>query len=1207
MKPSRVLSGAGGALLLYFAAAGCSNSKETEAARLEPVAKIASRVLSSNVTLAGDEQRTGWYPNQPRLSPAVVLGGAFGQLFSAKVTGQVYAQPLVIDDTLFVATETNDLYGLDPETGLVHWTRNLGGPWNPQDIGCSDLLPTVGVTGTPVIDSTTNTAYLLSKVYATGTSGAAMWLAHAVDLSTGAERPNFPVQVQGTASNDPTRTFDATHESQRPGLLLMDGVVYAAFAAHCDRGPWAGWVAGIGTEGAMRTLWITHAAGNGASGGGIWQSGGGLVSDGPGQILFSTGNGGAPKGPIAGNNPPKQLAEAIVRLSVQSDGSLKATDFFAPYDAQQLDGWDADLASGGLTALPTEVFGTGLYPRLMVQSGKQGYVYLLDLENLGGIGNGAAGADLVVNRLGPYGGVWSAPAVWPGDGGYVYIPTASGGNASAGSLGVLRGYHYGLDGNGKPTLSLVGTSKESFGFSSSHPIVTSDGTTSGSALLWIVWSPSGAGAGAQLRAYDPIPSATGDFTLRYSAPVGTAAKFTPPGVGAGRIYVGTRDGHVLGFGATVPAPLTAPPVEFGAVIVGQSASSNVVFTASDDVTITQIVPPSGDFTIGSPTPSLPAALHAGDSLSFGVTFSPASPGLKAASAEAVAQDGRASVTIAGRGRSPEAVLTATPPAVSFGATTIGGHAVGSVTFGNPGAAPLTINSVTLPVSPFILSGVPPIGRVLNSDESVTLTVEFAPTALGNYLGSVGVTTTAGNASVPLSGRCGQAGKLSISPLKLDFGPLALGARRDADFTLKNTGTTGISILKSKPPALGSFTAKTALDEGTPLESGTPLVETVSFAPTVAGDFVDGWTLTATDNQREQTVTTLGTGIAGKCAPDGSDFTLNGHATRADGELTLTSATETFAAGSSFCPNAVPSATLDVSFDFYEGDGSGGDGMTLVLANAALANPQALGGVGSALGFAGIPGVAVAFDTVSSPGDPSANFIGIARGPSSDGQTLAWVKTTSTIPILRGVPHRAHVFVATGSLVIELDGGEVLRQAMTLPELLMVGFSAGAGAFGDRHAVSNISLLDLALVPTSPPGQGGEGGAAAEGGASGGESTHGGTTSTGGRTAPSGGSSGNPASGGQAESAGAGGDSNATGGREERGGATSGGKGSTTGGNLNRGGNGLAGADSGEPPPKNADSGCSCRTAGSRTNAGAALPLLLAATLLRRRRRQTAAL
>ncbi len=132
----------------------------------------------------------------------------------------------------------------------------------------------------------------------------------------------------------------------------------------------------------------------------------------------------------------------------------------------------------------------------------------------------------------------------------------------------MDAYQYGLTGSGTPTLNLVGQSSDAFGFGSSAPVVTSNGTTSGSALVWTVWSPDGTGAGAQLRAYDPVP-VDGVLQLVWSAPVGTASKFNPPGVAGNRLYVGTRDGHVLGFGAPVGAPFSAPVPTFPTTVVGR--------------------------------------------------------------------------------------------------------------------------------------------------------------------------------------------------------------------------------------------------------------------------------------------------------------------------------------------------------------------------------------------------------------------------------------------------------------------------------------------------------------------------------------------------------------------------------------------------------------------------------------------------------------
>jgi hypothetical protein len=125
----------------------------------------AGQALGSEITNSGDDLRTGWYPDEPSITPQLVSGGTFGRLWSTPVEGQVYAQPLLDNGTLLVATEKNKVYGLDPTTGALQWSAplSLGTPWNPNDIGCGDLMPSIGVTATPVIDPGTNIAYMTQR------------------------------------------------------------------------------------------------------------------------------------------------------------------------------------------------------------------------------------------------------------------------------------------------------------------------------------------------------------------------------------------------------------------------------------------------------------------------------------------------------------------------------------------------------------------------------------------------------------------------------------------------------------------------------------------------------------------------------------------------------------------------------------------------------------------------------------------------------------------------------------------------------------------------------------------------------------------------------------------------------------------------------------------------------------------------------------
>ncbi len=212
----------------------------------------------------------------------------------------------------------------------------------------------------------------------------------------------------------------------------------------------------------------------------------------------------------------------MIRLQVNGDGSLTAKDFFSPANNGKLDQDDTDFGSGGPLALPAG-FGTTAHPHLLVQVGKDGRVYLLDRDNLGGAAQGPGGGDASIGApVGPYNGVWGHPAFWGGDGGYVYTVE---------NAGFLRALKYGVNGSGLPVLTSAATSSSTFGYTSGSPVVTSTGTTSGSAIVWVVYSDGSTGANGQLRAYDALP-VNGQLHLRYSAPIGTATKFVVPATDA---------------------------------------------------------------------------------------------------------------------------------------------------------------------------------------------------------------------------------------------------------------------------------------------------------------------------------------------------------------------------------------------------------------------------------------------------------------------------------------------------------------------------------------------------------------------------------------------------------------------------------------------------------------------------------------------------
>lgn len=490
---------------------------------------------ADDVTASQDSLRTGWDPNEASLSPAVVSSAGFGERFSTQLDGQVYAQPIVAGGMLLAVTENNWIYGLDPRSGAIRWSRTVGPAWPSSAIGCGDLAPTVGITSTPVYDPATATAYFTAKVDDGPDVNHPDWYLHAVDVTTGAERSGFPSRIGGPAANDPGIVFDARTAAQRPGLLLLGDVVYAGFASQCDIGPYVGYVSATNkNNGQQVTLWTSQADAAGSDGG-IWQSGGGLVSDGPYRIFLTTGNGTAPPaGP--GDAPPADLGESVVRLAVNRDGSLSAHDFFAPTNDSALNPGDTDLGSGGPMAVP-DGYGTGRYHRLLIQVDKDGRVFLLNRRYLGGMGQGNGGTDQVLQTAGPYNGIWGHPAFWGAGTGYVYTIE---------NTGPLRAFTLTTGAAGYPELTSAATAG-TWGFTSGSPVVTSDGTTAGSGLVWAVYAHDGSGAGGQLRAYDAVP-AGGSLHQVFSADIGTAAKFSTPATDAGAVYVGTRDGTLLGFG-----------------------------------------------------------------------------------------------------------------------------------------------------------------------------------------------------------------------------------------------------------------------------------------------------------------------------------------------------------------------------------------------------------------------------------------------------------------------------------------------------------------------------------------------------------------------------------------------------------------------------------------------------------------------------------
>lgn len=516
-----------------------------------------SVACASVSTISYDLARSGWDSNEPSLTPATVTQGGFGEVFDTALSGQIYAQPLVVGSMVVVATEDNTVAALDRTSGRVNWRISLGPAEPASVIGCTAPSPLVGITSTPVFDPASGTVYVVARSWDGVNASSARYDTHALNALNGRERPGWPVPIAGTATNDAAAGFVASQVLQRPGLMLLGGRVFAGFGGLCDIPPYKGWIASVSASTSTVRMWTTTANTHAANGGegAVWMSGAGLASDRPDSILLATGNGAFPAaGP--GNVHEDHLGNSVVRLSVQPDGSLVDVDHFAPWDSQSQVNHDRDLGSAGPVPLP-DSFGVAGHPHLLVQASKSGMFYLLDRDALGGMAQGPSGTDAVVAESGPADPVYGHPAVWPGDGGYIYFPGFSSSNKINPSA--LDAYQVQTDGGGVVSLTRVASASPAFGYGSGSPVVTSTGTQTGSALVWVIERPSKAESAAELRAYDPVPVG-GALHLHWRAPLGhMGAKFSEPAIDAGKVYVGTEDGHVLAFGIIGARPGIATP------------------------------------------------------------------------------------------------------------------------------------------------------------------------------------------------------------------------------------------------------------------------------------------------------------------------------------------------------------------------------------------------------------------------------------------------------------------------------------------------------------------------------------------------------------------------------------------------------------------------------------------------------------------------
>ena len=505
-----------------------------------------------------DWAHTGQNLQETTLTLTNVNTNTFGKLFSYPVDGFVYAQPLCLSGVevpghgtrslVFVATEHDSVYAFDADDAQ----RDGGGSvWhvsfiNPAlgissvptgDVGISEPSE-LGITGTPVIDTATGTLYVVvhTKEVVNGVVTYPQRM-HALDVATGNEKLGGPTLINVTSPGSGVNSdgnglvlFDTVHEFQRPGLLLLDGYVYAGFASGGDVGPYHGWVLGFNAQ----TLHCDRVYNDTPDGsqGGIWMSGASPAADTDGNIYFMSGN-----GTFDASTP--DLGDSFVKLTASST-NLVATDYFTPYNQETLDQEDGDLGSGGPMVLPDSA-GSAVHPHLLIGCGKEGSIYLVDRDNMGKY-NSFDNSQIV--QFLPYfiKGTWSNPGYYNG---WVYYQGAG---------GPLEAFTVT---NGLLSTTPVSVNTNSvWGYPSGTPCISANGTSD--AIVWLLETDTFYQQGsAILHAYNAT-NLTQEFYNSSQAGArdqsGIAQKFALPVIANGKVYVAS------GTDLTVYGSLEAPRI-----------------------------------------------------------------------------------------------------------------------------------------------------------------------------------------------------------------------------------------------------------------------------------------------------------------------------------------------------------------------------------------------------------------------------------------------------------------------------------------------------------------------------------------------------------------------------------------------------------------------------------------------------------------------
>jgi PQQ enzyme repeat len=489
--------------------------------------------------------------------------------FDGTIVGNVYAQPLYIDNgpggraTIIAVTESNNVYALDALDGSVIWERNVGPAVSADDLICTKFDP-MGITGTPIVDLASRALFLDAMTTPDGGT-TKKHLIFSLNVDTGDINPGWPVDVEATATYNGIN-FTAAIQQQRPALGIVGNILYVGYGSMRDCSLWHGWLVGVPTDNpASVTAWAA-ATTTGTRGGAIWGVGG-IASDGKNPFVI-TGN-------TLGTNGNWDGGEAVIRFQPGPIFSGDPADYWVPTNWQSLDQIDADLGASG----PLLVDVPGATPsHLIVAMGKDRNAYLVNRDNLGGISQPVASAQVTSNTI-----LQAAVTYRTKQGDYVAFRANNDGDT------VLSAFR--ITASNPPTIDIAsGWNVTRANGGCGSPFVTStDGNNN--MIVWVVGTEDHQTGGDQrLHGYD---GDTGAVVYGGGGPnelmAGTHYYSTTGIAARARIYV-AGDNKVYAFALPGGTPTPTPTV---------TPTTTPTTTATPTITPTPTVTPTGRPT---PTP-----------------------------------------------------------------------------------------------------------------------------------------------------------------------------------------------------------------------------------------------------------------------------------------------------------------------------------------------------------------------------------------------------------------------------------------------------------------------------------------------------------------------------------------------------------------------------------------------------------------------------